>query len=530
MIEEKINAPHLLGVSVAALAPTFLLCLSIAYGVSNIYQQLESTNNEIKGVKVTYHLYHAISDLQRIRGLKKMLAVNDSDMNNELKLLQVDVTEDLDDKNWPELRKHFLIDGQIKKIHNEVVKLFLDENNKNNDINVYSSLVENLQGIIRYITDESGLILDPEMETYYLMDVSINKIPEITEAISVVRGIGIRILNKKAITESEKDEYTESLIITEHLIKKLHRTDNNVELKELIDKQLVTYKTSVKSLLSNCKTFPCILEAKTTPLEFYYKVGDLLARFDSIFFAGASRLEKLLEIRADKYRLQIIFTLIVSIVAILTIFYTSLYYFRQQMDAYKRLELISVTDPLTSIYNRRALDAIFDREINRAKRDGKGFVFGLVDVDNFKIYNDTYGHQKGDEILKCVAESFSISLRRGSDFYFRYGGEEFCFFYTADSYAEAKISAERVRFGIEDLRIEFRKNHPYNVTTVSIGAVYLPEIANEDIDMLIGAADVELYKAKADGKNCCKITTPEMMKKTADLHNTQITILPVSNR
>ena len=156
-------------------------------------------------------------------------------------------------------------------------------------------------------------------------------------------------------------------------------------------------------------------------------------------------------------------------------------------------EQLSVTDMLTGLLNRRYLEERLAEEIKRSNRYGYPMSFLMIDVDNFKSYNDEFGHAEGDKALKIVAECFRETLR-GADIAARYGGEEFSILLPQTNSAEAETIAERLRENIA--ATEFPKRQ----VTVSIG------IANCCLDLnsaqeLIVAADNALYEAKRNGRN-----------------------------
>lgn len=156
-------------------------------------------------------------------------------------------------------------------------------------------------------------------------------------------------------------------------------------------------------------------------------------------------------------------------------------------------EQLSVTDALTGLLNRRYLEERLSEEIKRSNRYGYPMSFLMIDVDNFKSYNDEFGHAEGDKALKIVAECFRETLR-GADIAARYGGEEFSILLPQTNSAEAETIAERLRENIAATDFPNRK------VTVSIG------IANCCLDLnsaqeLIVAADNALYEAKRNGRN-----------------------------
>jgi diguanylate cyclase (GGDEF)-like protein/PAS domain S-box-containing protein len=135
--------------------------------------------------------------------------------------------------------------------------------------------------------------------------------------------------------------------------------------------------------------------------------------------------------------------------------YTAIYY---DITDKKRIEELSITDGLTNIYNRRHFNTLFPKLINAAKRHHDVLCFILMDIDHFKDYNDTYGHQKGDEALINVARVMQQSLKRAEDYCFRLGGEEFGVIFNANSKQSAVAFAKSLTQAIEDLKIEHDKS------------------------------------------------------------------------
>jgi len=177
----------------------------------------------------------------------------------------------------------------------------------------------------------------------------------------------------------------------------------------------------------------------------------------------------------------------------------------------KRIEKISVTDELTTLFNRRRFNDLFPQELNRARRDNKTFAFLMVDIDHFKMYNDTYGHQKGDEVLRQVGGEIKKQFKRSGDFAFRLGGEEFGAVLTVQEPGDALAMAERLRQTIEGLNIPHEKNHPGRLVTISCGLMVLPAGKNVDIDTdaIYRMADAALYQAKEAGRNRVKLFTAD---------------------
>ena len=181
------------------------------------------------------------------------------------------------------------------------------------------------------------------------------------------------------------------------------------------------------------------------------------------------------------------------------------YAIRHDITNKKFIENLSITDPLTKLYNRRYFDDMFYKEINRAKRDKTMFCLLSLDVDYFKLYNDTYGHQEGDVILQTISKVLIQNLKRPSDFAFRMGGEEFSAIFTMTQEKDIYEFSESIRKSIENTKMEHKKNKVSAYVTVSIGATYVDFRKNNEINIdestLYKYVDELLYKAKARGRN-----------------------------
>lgn len=163
------------------------------------------------------------------------------------------------------------------------------------------------------------------------------------------------------------------------------------------------------------------------------------------------------------------------------------------------LALQAQTDPLTHLYNRSRLDDDLKQLHNNSARYGRRYSLALCDVDLFKPYNDTYGHQAGDAALRAVAETLTGTVRQGDGVY-RYGGEEFLLLLPEQSAAAAITTMNRFRVAVEDLGIDHSVT-PAGILTCSIGvSTFVPGEPFSSTEVL-RQADASLYAAKAAGRN-----------------------------
>lgn len=169
-------------------------------------------------------------------------------------------------------------------------------------------------------------------------------------------------------------------------------------------------------------------------------------------------------------------------------------------DAYLALETLASIDPLTGAANRRQLDESLEHEWRRASRTGSPISLLLFDVDHFKFYNDLYGHLRGDDCLRQIANAARQVFRRAGDTVARFGGEEFAVVLPDTDRQDAFDLAQKLRQTVASLRID----HPgsqHNVVTVSVGCATLVPDTDGHANALIEAADRALYEAKRSGRN-----------------------------
>ena len=165
----------------------------------------------------------------------------------------------------------------------------------------------------------------------------------------------------------------------------------------------------------------------------------------------------------------------------------------------EELTAMARRDPLTGLGNRRALDEDLELLEARVTRYGHRYCMALLDVDHFKSYNDTYGHQAGDQILRTVADQLEAQAR-GGDALYRYGGEEFLCIFPEQSLANGFMAVERMRIGLQRLAIPHTDN-PLGVLTISGGLAMLDPGHNRPASEVLKEADEVLYRAKQLGRN-----------------------------
>jgi diguanylate cyclase (GGDEF)-like protein len=158
----------------------------------------------------------------------------------------------------------------------------------------------------------------------------------------------------------------------------------------------------------------------------------------------------------------------------------------------------SIRDPLTGLFNRRYMEATLERELSRAERETRPLAVVLLDIDRFKAFNDTFGHEAGDAVLAALGGLLRGVLRAG-DVACRYGGEEFVLILLAASLADAQRRAEEIREAIRTLHV-FHAGRPLGAISCSMGVAGFPEHGTAG-SALLRAADAALYRAKREGRD-----------------------------
>jgi diguanylate cyclase (GGDEF)-like protein len=182
--------------------------------------------------------------------------------------------------------------------------------------------------------------------------------------------------------------------------------------------------------------------------------------------------------------------------------------------ANQRLKRLVAVDGLTGIANRRHFDRALERELRRTRREQQPLSLIFLDLDEFKRFNDTYGHACGDDVLRSVAHTLDETFRRGGDMVARYGGEEFAVILPGVDGRRAGLYAERLRRRIWRLSIPYGASQVTDRVTISGGVATAAPISVTSASELLLAADRALYRAKCLGKN--RIVTAPLVEPSSD--------------
>lgn len=298
--------------------------------------------------------------------------------------------------------------------------------------------------------------------------------------------------NKVMVSVYNISELHEIKLSLQKKIEKVNELNKILEDdKEIIDKNIMIMKTTIDGTIIDVSNLFC---------EFFgYKKSELVGKTSSILKTGnlpelvyekpwTGEIENITSSGESRWvhaRITPIINDDGELTEINTVY--------QDITNKKLLEELYITDTLTQIYNRTYFDELMTSIALHQRKDDTNFVILIADIDNFKVINDTYGHQVGDEALKDVAKTLKDTLRDG-DVVARWGGEEFVIMLKNSGLQEAQSIAEKLRAKIEKTKVQ----NTINITT-SIGLTKY--YVGEDTKLTFKRADNALYKAKKTGRN-----------------------------
>ena len=167
----------------------------------------------------------------------------------------------------------------------------------------------------------------------------------------------------------------------------------------------------------------------------------------------------------------------------------------------ERLETLSTIDALSGLANRRKLDEVLEEQWQQARQSACWLAVIMVDIDHFKAYNDTHGHQAGDVCIQLLADVLAVNVRRFGELAARYGGEEFVLVLPRTDLAQACVLAEQIRLEFASQAISLKRLPTEPCVTISLGVAATMPTAETSLDSLLRAADRALYRAKHKGRD-----------------------------
>ncbi len=413
--------------------------------------------------------------------------------------------------------KFNIVQGAIYLFNEENNKLYLASSYATNEM---KPIVELGEGIIGEVAVQKKYIyteVSDEKKNYFniesitIQPSNICTIPLISyDKIFGVLQLGF--IQKNEIVHNEDFQYFIDMIIG--FLRDAKYLDTNKKYIELIDKYVITSKTNTKGIITDVSDAftkisgyskkeiigksHSIVSHPDTPKEFYKNMWETI-NGGKIFKGEIKNLNK----SSKEYWVDIAITPQVDRYSNILGFSAIL----QDITDKKKIEEYSITDALTGLYNRRFFDLNFAKEHKISKRENKNLVLLIIDIDYFKQYNDFYGHQKGDEVLKSISSEMKLFFKRANDYVYRLGGEEFAISFYSNNQKNAFERAVSMKKSIEELKIEHSASSVSKYVSISIGLSFIPRECSMEIDEIYKMTDQALYRAKNGGRNRVEIAT-----------------------
>lgn len=484
-----------------AIIPLFAIVTMFSYALFHVQKDVDFVHHEMVGLDVVMQIEEIVFDIQKLRGLTCIKNPNNGS-EVSIELLKENIYKDL-----TILKQKLSYVKDKSSLRYELLEHI-------ESINESSLEYANFEYLSRVISDfmifsyrisyQCKLILDPELFSYILITNVVGYLPELIEYSGQIRAITSSALDNHLSTEKKQNirvqinKIEERLGIVRYNMAMLNDYMEDKKVKIAYEKML----KAQENILNMVDSY--FLNGKKISVEAD-EINSLTTRnielIIDIYHENSKLLNTILEKRNEHSNRLILYIVIAEFLSILFILFINILFYNKNKRLIQKIEKLTITDAMTSLYNRRYFDLIFDNLLKSQKRTAHTLVFIILDIDCFKQYNDTYGHQAGDEALKAVAECLNSSLKRDGDFAFRLGGEEFGVLCSGLNHDQAFDFANSIRKCVEDEKIEHKNSLASQHVTISMGLVVVePEFVNS-VNDIYRYADEALYKAKENGRN-----------------------------
>lgn len=471
------------------------------YAFLHLQKDLEFITDEIKGSITIKEIQNTVFNIQRLRGLaciqspsaksKEELTLTKEKISKNLTIIRQNITTQ--NKNIP-LKKELLsfIDS-IEKSSLEFTRF-----------NYLSEVIEEFMNYSNRISYSYNLILDPELHSYVMVENVVYLLPQLIEYNGQIRAIAVSTTDKQ-LTEYQKEYFVIQINKIKERLKKLefnlnilYKTEQNIAIKETHLKMKEAQNSIIEFTQKNLLKANGVFLEPNGIFELITKNINLII---DLYNTNFLFLEKSLNNRLQKTKQLSIYVILAGLVSIMFIAYVNGIFYRNNRKFIEEIQKLTITDSMTSLYNRRHFDNIFENNLKIQGRTKQPLVFIILDIDFFKQYNDTYGHQAGDIVIKTVAKNLKNSLKRAGDMAFRLGGEEFGILCIGMNHEEALSFANSIKENIENEKVKHEKNGASKYITVSMGVVVIKPHTLYSANEIYRCADEALYMAKRNGRN-----------------------------
>lgn len=481
--------------------PIIGIIIIFSFIVREIQGNIEFTLHEQNGLTIIEEIQKSVLSIQKIRGLTSIETPNSASLN-KLELMKKDIVISMDslEKKLSNINSNAVLKKELLSFIGFVKETKLETLS-------FDELTQIVKQFIAYssrISYHCKLILDSDLDISVLINNVVFLFIDIIEHNGQIRGVAVSTTNGK-IDFNQRHSIIMQIDKIEEELKKL---DFNIFLlgEVAYDEKL---KASYKNMKETQKaiidfTKKELLKDDGRAIEANGVFEQITKNIDSLivlYDVNLNMLKKGLETRLHQNREKLLYYAFFSFLSILFIIIINRIFYLKNRDYIDKIEELTITDGMTSLYNRRYFDDMFDNYLKINQRMNQVPIFIILDIDYFKEYNDTYGHQAGDVAIKTVAKIVQTSLKRASDMAFRLGGEEFGILCSGVSKSEALHLAQSIRENIENEKIEHKNSKTNDYLTISMGIIVIEQDKINSTREIYRCADRALYKAKEDGRN-----------------------------
>jgi len=489
------NFAYLVGLTIA---PVFAIIVMFSYAFFHIRDSIKFTSHEITGLRVIAQIERTVFNIQKLRGLSCMENTDEKSIEN-IKTIKENISKDLSI-----LKEYSMFIENNTSLKNEILK-YIDSlgNPSPLEYTNYDYLTDVIHDFMKFssrLSYHCMLILDSKMNSYVLIDNIVFLLPELIEYNGQIRAVTLSAQkgeladNQREYIKTQENKIKEKLEKLNHNLSLYYENRNSDEIKDAHNGALKAQDAIIE--FANNK----FLNGENL-FEIYSITTKNIESIIDLYNESLKNLNAILEKRLSKDREISILIILAGFCSILFIIYINVLFYNRNRKFISKIEELTITDAMTTLHNRRYFDLVFGNLLKAQKRAKQTLTFIVIDIDFFKQYNDTYGHQAGDEALKAVANCLKKSIRREGDLAFRLGGEEFGVLCTGLDDSQAFDFANGIRKKVEDEKIEHKKSTASKYITISMGLIVIePELIN-NVNDVYRCADEALYRAKEKGRN-----------------------------
>ena len=488
-------------------APIVGIVVIYSYAYFYIQNEINITKYELNGLRKVNQIQDIVLDIQRLRGLSSIVN-KDEKCYIDIKNIKQNIKQNIE-----KLKKEIVQVDQTVNLKKEFLELFNDIDlhiSHNTNFTNLTNTISNAIIFLENIAHHSKLVLDSQLKSYILIETVVSILPELIEYNGQIRGISTSVKNNE-LSQKQKQHIIIQLSKIDERLKKLKFNMSHIKSFDNFNIIKVSYDNMLngqnKLILFAKKELLSKDKIMIKPNDMFRLVTSNIEIIASLYKTNSKELKNILEQRANDKKTIILWIVFAGVVSILVIFYINILFFIKNRVFVEKIEELSITDGMTNLYNRRYFDNIFDKQLRIQQRANQNLIFIMMDIDHFKQYNDTYGHQAGDDTLIAVAKSLKDSLHRANDMVFRLGGEEFGVLCNNMDEEKALIFANKLRINIQNLKIEHTKNSASQCVTISMGLIIVEPYITCEMSNIYKCADEALYSAKQNGRNQVSVYT-----------------------